>query len=615
MSFKSILINAPTQAMKTQYFLNLIDDKYKTVKNTLMVFFTQSNSLVAVDQIKNRMSNHVAFSEIFTNCYPSAHFEELIGIVNDDDAENGNYAIVDFWNIRNVRNIFNLFAECPVIWDNVIIVIDEAEQASTSGVYNRLQFVKDLDDEFVDCFINLDLIMITATVPNLSKAMFTLYQKYDYSRTIIKDLLMQDITEYHYVKPHESYVGPSWFLENNRHIEIKIQPKSPGMSAERYRDYKIDTTMEEIHKLPQNAKRLSLVVLSTRKADHTTIAEQLLRIGYNVVIELNSENCKNYNIRYLKESSGSIRTWQLPFTLLQRLADDGKMSMHRGKESGIKNKHDLSLPEILASACFMGTEYEDTLISGIQKEQVVKLQAIFRRLESDRDDERPDDFPTNPFVAIVTGHMAGRGISFQDARINFVCSSFAFLDVNDSAQRGANNAQRFGRSCGILLDVYKKNMPVLIATKNIVMNAIANEKLLYEKAYLYENGTLVSLKDLITESDWRRMKKSVRDDLVKQDGDGVIDGVKIKNLIKYMAEDNQTVVAKIVKALYQEQKPVLVETLINMISYTEGDTMFESNIKSGLGKRTKFGKLWDYKDGFVSINPNITKVIDSFKSL
>jgi hypothetical protein len=599
-TFHPILINAPTQARKTQYFLDLIGKKYDNAENTLMVFFTQSNSLTAVDQVKNRMKNDLLVTDIFGELYVSSHYEAALANMQ----HNANVAFVDFWNIRNVRNIYEFLDNCDVFWDKICVVIDEVEQSSTMGVYNRLRFIQTLYEDYQFQYESIDYIMITATVANLSKALFTLDNKYDYSDTIIENLLTERITEYHYVKPHESYVGPSWFLENNRHIEIKLNQKPSGMTADKYREYKIDFTMEKIHNLSQEAKRLSLVVLSTRKADHSTMADQLLRIGYNVVIEMNSENMKDYNIRYLRESSGSIKTWQLPYKLLNKLADDGKMSKHSGKATAIQSRFDLSLPQVLASACFMGTEYEDTLLSNISKEDVLKLRAIFRRLESDREDERPDDFPMDPYVAIVTGHMAGRGISFQDARVNFVCSSFAFLDVNDSAQRGANNAQRFGRSCGILLDVYKKNMPTLIATKNIIMNAIANEKLLYEKSDMYENGTLVSLKDLISESDWRRMKKKVRDDLDSKDVEGVIDGVKIKNLLKYIKDDNQTAIGRMVKVIYKFKRLTIME-FKERVGYTESGQQFISQIKNGCGLHSRYGKLWKFEKDTIIANEKL----------
>ena len=606
MMFNPILINAPTQARKTQYFLDLVGNKYKNAENTLVIFFTQSNSLTAVDQITNRIKNEQAVADIFGELHVSSHYEAAIANMSDG----GNLAFVDFWNIRNVRNIYEFFDNCDKFWDKICVVIDEIDQASTTGSYNRLQFIKTLSEEYSHCFESMDYIMVTATVPNLSKALFTLYNKYDYSGTLIETLLTEPITEYHYVKPHASYVGPSWFTENDRHIEIKLKSKPSGMTADKYREYKIDVTMEEIHKLSQEAKRLSLIVLSTRKSDHATMADQLLRIGYNVVIEMNSENMRNYNIKYLRESSGSIKTWRLPYKLLNKLADDGKMSKHRGKVTGIHSRFDISLSQVLACACFMGTDYEETLLKDIEKSDIVKLSAIFRRLESDRDDERPDDFPMNPYVAIVTGHMAGRGVSFQDARINFVCSSFAFLDVNDTTQRGANNAQRFGRSCGILLDVYKKNMPTLIATKNIIANAIANEKLLYEKADIYENGTLVSLKDLISESDWRQMKKKVQEDMDNKDVEGVIDGVKLKNLFKYSKDDNNTVIGRMVKVIYKFKKLTIME-FKERVGYTESDQQFRHHIDTGCGKQTVHGKIWILNKDIVSINLNIDKVLDN----
>lgn len=130
----------------------------------------------------------------------------------------------------------------------------------------------------------------------------------------------------------------------------------------------------------------------------------------------------------------------------------------------------------------------------------------------DKSIRRPKDYPVTPRVALIAGHMAGRGITIQNPLIDFTCTSFCFTDTKNLVQRGATNAQRFGRACGMLSDVFSRpgRMPILIATEGILQDAIANEKALFEKASLIENGSFISLKDLISDSEWDSVMKATK---------------------------------------------------------------------------------------------------------
>jgi len=443
-------------------------------------------------------------------------------------------------------------------------------------------------------------------VPNLSNSLMYISDKYEkhFKDTHVHDLLNKPITEYHFVKPHESYVGPHWFLDDPErwiNINTRVTDKS---------DVKREKALEAIYDLPKSAKRLSMIVISSRKDDHNSIGDQLLHMGYNVIIEINSENKKDYNVKYLKDRTKIVKHWQIPYKLLEKMADDGIMKIHKNEFTKINNRLDLSLSHILCASSFMGTSYENNILNNISDQEIIKLKAIFRRIETNDKKSRPDDFPSDPHVAIVTGFMASRGITFQNAMINFVCSSFAFVDVNDNIQRGANNSQRFGRACGILLDVYKKNQPILIATKNILMNAVANEKLLYQKSEIYDNGDRIMLKDLITKYDWKKMKKQVSDDLdtyqSNSEESDIIDGVNIKKLLKYIHPDNNTLVGRMIKIIY-EYKTVTFDEFKKIVKYNGSDEQFKNNIDNACGIKCQYGKLWNFERNIISINNKLEK--------
>jgi hypothetical protein len=164
----------------------------------------------------------------------------------------------------------------------------------------------------------------------------------------------------------------------------------------------------------------------------------------------------------------------------------------------------------------MMTDHESSIKDSTSPEEFNKLLAISRALTSPHfhpSKRRPVDFPTDPKVALVAGHLAGRGITIQNPTIAFTCSSFLFTDTKDVAQRGATNAQRFGRACGMLKEIFTdptKPAPILIATPNIMKDALANEEALTAAAAQHPNGTLIALKDFVTTKDWQKVQRQTK---------------------------------------------------------------------------------------------------------
>lgn len=172
--------------------------------------------------------------------------------------------------------------------------------------------------------------------------------------------------------------------------------------------------------------------------------------------------------------------------------------------TGIESADDITLPHVLQAAIFMQSrQHRREIAKRVSPEEFVRLQALNAAIN---DINEPDNFPSNKAlkVAVVTGHLAGRGNTLQSAYTGFTYTSMVFTDVSDNNQRGAVNAQRFGRACGLLMDAYAKRPPMILATRNIVDMAEKNEQVVLRKAHEYRESTKdkVSLKMFVSESEW-----------------------------------------------------------------------------------------------------------------
>ena len=238
-----------------------------------------------------------------------------------------------------------------------------------------------------------------------------------------------------------------------------------------------------------------------------------------MAVELNGRNNKNFIVNYV-DNSGGISTWELPYHQIDCIADHGDMETFRNNtkkivKSGIEQKEDYTLSHMLQSALFMMTDAEDRIKKNVCLQEYVKLECISNAISNlPKKQRRPNDYPMAPRVALIAGHMAGRGITIQNPVIDFTCTSFCFTDTRDTVQRGATNTQRFGLACGMLMHVFARSgrQPILIATDGIMQDALANEAALREKASSIVNGSLISLKDLVTHEEWKRIMKQTKEE-------------------------------------------------------------------------------------------------------
>ena len=404
---------------------------------------------------------------------------------------------------------------------------------------------------------------------------------------------------------------------------LAFPKKTVDVTREMYATMREEVVMEAVYTLPDAAKELTLMVTSTRTCDHRSLAERLYRSGYNVTVEMNGTNAKNFRVCYVNKSAG-ISVWDIPFKQIDLKADKGDLESYTDRErnivdTGIFGKEDYTMAHVLQSALFMMTDAEKRIVANVSVEEFRKLEAIAGYIAMmDKKLRRPKDYPKVPRVALIAGHLAGRGITFQNPGIDFTCTSFCFTDTRDMIQRGAVNTQRFGRACGQLMDVFAREgrKPVLIATEGIMKDALANEEALREKAESIENGTLISLKDLVTKADWDRVVKKTKEAMMMEErskkklekGGEIVDGVCIKDLQRYV-KTKKMLLGRMIRFLDAQEGPVTIGEFKEAIGYEKSMKQFINNVDNGRGVNTQYGKLWTCVDGMVEINANIKKFL------
>lgn len=621
-SWRAVLVDSFCQAGKTKKCFEILNTKMKSeTGNTLVLYVTQANSKASVTQTIQRAKESTIINEVIppTNIYKSTE-------APDDGLTPDNYMIVDFWHSKNMANMIEVVRENIDILSTIIIVVDECEQGHTKGLKERLSFIRKIEKNAPDCVVKV--IFITATVPNLSKSILCIAKDnlVKFKTGVVFEIVNNQVVEHQFAEPHESYVGASWFKETPGVWNRLVMPKKTAeMTKDDHFNLKMQRIMKLVKALPNDAKELTLFVTSTRTCDHASLRDRLMKCGYNVTVEMNGTNNKNFKIGYIN-SSGEYSTWTLPFSQIDSKADRGDLETYMGSKkkwinSGIHGKDDYTMAHILQSALFMATDAEERIKKHSKVYDLKKLEAINNAIMNlDSSHRRPADFPECPRVALIAGHLAGRGVTFQNPDIDFTCTSFCFTDSLNVAQRGATNTQRFGRACGMLMDVFARQdrTPILIATEGIMKDAIANEAALREKADQITNGSLISLKDMISEAEWKMIEKQtekVMDTVTKEktrtkvENEHFIDGVSLSDLKRWL--NDKTLVGKMIRFLYKQQGMVTFAQFKEGVRYNNSDDAFESNLKNGMSVKSSYGKLWRYTNGTIELNVNIRHALNT----
>lgn len=606
--YQASIVYTYTQAGKTQKSLELINQSVIPESNTLVIYITQSNNTSVVNQTlcRTKESSLVTEKILQNNIYRIPPSE-----LPDD---NHNYMIVNFWNKKNIDRIKEFIQDKD--WMSILILVDEIDQGGSSGVFNRLVFLDQVDQMATDV-LQFEVIFITATIANLSKSInkTALKSKIDSKKNgIVNAILNKNIIQNYYVKPGNAYIQASWFQEYGIWKEIEIDP---SIKDDNDKAMNNNVILKALQDLDEPAKKLTLVSVTTRIQEQEIISKNLIHVGYNVILEMNSQYTKDYLVRILGDDKVEYE-WKIPFKLLNKMIKDQKLKSflcplkYKIIDTGINSIDDVTLVHILQSCLFMGTDYTTEIRNNVNYKEFLKFHIIFNTILSHA--KRPDQYPAKPKVAIVIGSIAGRGITLQNPNLDFVFRSYCFVHTKDTAQCGAQNTQKFGRALGYLKDFYIKNKikPVLICTQEILKDALANAKTIGINANTYKDGETCILKDFVTSEKlnecYEEASKIVKSD--KEAHSSKVDGVDLNKLRNWFKTKN-TLTYNILKYLITVNQ-VKDEKLMNQIGYTEGYDKFVNNINTGRNIKCKYGKLWSYRLTIIKINPNIKKLIDSF---
>ena len=199
MSWTAALVESCTQAQKTRKTFEVLANKlHGNNQSILCLFITQANSTMSAMQIINRITHHEDLLELFPK-------DNIIRSSKFDEDFNGNLMIVDFWNSKNTLKMLDIVKEYQ--WDKIVIIQDECDSGNVKA---KLTFIQE-----VELYSNaeINVIFITSTIPNYSEKIYKIFlEDIDmFKDSIIEKIITEKCIEKHHAKPHQSYVGTSWY--------------------------------------------------------------------------------------------------------------------------------------------------------------------------------------------------------------------------------------------------------------------------------------------------------------------------------------------------------------------------------------------------------------------
>jgi hypothetical protein len=606
--YKVALVDGYTQSQKTWKVFELISDllSHSSENPTLVLYITQANSTSSVCQTMTRICQDAVLQ---THVSPNRVVRARMPL--EDVAKHA--IIVDFWNSNNTKAMLHQLQSTSSVFTRVAIIFDECDQGGYFGTFSRLKFVESVENLLNSKQRNnLHLCLITATIANLSKSILKAamaigdedHTEFS-SKGIVNALITKPIVQHHFVTPDAAYIGPSWFFETKdvwiplimptNRKQIKTSTQVPGQiqksvqSKRKQQDNKFMHICKALLDVPLEKKKLCLIASSTEKHDQNALGSAIITQNiFNVVVILNSEETKDYRVMYRSkgDGNGSICEWQVPFKKLENLADQQGLSMYtsnaKSHKTSITSRYDLCLPCVLQACLFLNTPAYHNNIELFVKDKTSynDLVAVSQTVVNmPKPHCRPYDYPSSPTVAIIAGHIAGRGVTIQSARYNFVCSSFLFTDAHDNSQRGATSSQRFGRACGILGEIYNMDparKPLLIATKNIMQAALSNELALKEKMKDTEYGRPILLKSLVDKETWDALSSKTKENVKRVATDRTATPKTTKEKFTNESHDSTSMKSKQKKKLATTKVALRI---LEMIAYSESKSLRLRDIK------------------------------------
>ena len=516
-TWQIVMIDSYCQAGKTEYTFKKIREKIRSNQCTLVLFVTQANSTWSREQTVKRAKEYVSLHDVILpeHMYNRTPQQEV----------NQNCMLVEYWNDRNRTRTLEWLSDST--FEHILVVIDECDQGGVSGVFDRIEYIHEIE-RISPRTLNITVIFVTATIANLSSSILKIatnekYKNHAESQTI-NAIIEKEVVEHHFSEPRSEYVGISWYIDTPGVFrEIVMPKKHASMSKDDFALLKKNAVILALSELPPSAKELSLVVTWTTIQEHSKLADRLLgECDYNVVVQVNCSNGKDFVVKYVSEGSDArsdadgcnIYTWKIPNNKIDAFAQKGKLKKFKNPMtrkmtcSYIESSSDYTMSHVLQAALFMGTSYQDRIKAYAHPEEYGKLEVLFQHLEYPilgDDTIRPDNYPSTPRVALVTGMMASRGVTIQNPAIDFTCTSFCFTGKPDTTQSGATNTQKIGRANGMLKSIFARpdRVPIMLATKGVMRDALANEMALEAK----KDVRMVALKNLVTAEEYAIYKK------------------------------------------------------------------------------------------------------------
>jgi hypothetical protein len=111
----------------------------------------------------------------------------------------------------------------------------------------------------------------------------------------------------------------------------------------------------------------------------------------------------------------------------------------------------------------------------------------------------------------------------------------------------------------------------------------------------------------IVEEELKTQKEKLKKTETKIDGE--IDGVKIRNLDRWMKEDCKLLVSQMLKFLYKQDKEITFDEFKEGIDYRGSDKQFKSNIDNASSIKSYYGFLWKHSKRIITPNQNIKKYL------
>ena len=106
----------------------------------------------------------------------------------------------------------------------------------------------------------------------------------------------------------------------------------------------------------------------------------------------------------------------------------------------------------------------------------------------------------------------------------------------------------------------------------------------------------------------KQVKNSMKEKGSKSKSGQVIDGVNVEDLKRYF-KSKKLLIGKMIRYLYDINRPVSFQEFKIGIQYKQSDTKFHNNIATGRGTGCMYGKLWNYENEMIVLTDNMRKII------